>query len=220
MHTDTGDKTIQIRSQMLTLMKEKTLFWHERKTLLAADVHIGKDTTFRKSGIAAPETISERDLLKLSTSIARTKAKRLVLLGDFIHSKLGCSDKIVQRVSDWKASLSHVEVILILGNHDSASGGAPPQWEFKIFTRSFVDKPFSFTHHPVSSKNVFTFSGHLHPAVRLFGKARQTEKLPCFYFEENLAVLPAFGSFTGTSIVQPREGAKVYVVANDTIIEQ
>jgi hypothetical protein len=34
-----------------------------------------------------------------------------------------------------------------------------------------------------------------------------------------MAVLPAFGSFTGLGMVTPEEGARVFVVAEDEVVE-
>jgi metallophosphoesterase superfamily enzyme len=60
-------------------------------------------------------------------------------------------------------------------------------------------------------------SGHIHPCVRLSGKARNSMTLPCFWFAEKFGVLPAFGDFTGTYRVVPKKGDQVYVCAGKTI---
>jgi hypothetical protein len=40
----------------------------------------------------------------------------------------------------------------------------------------------------------------------------------CFYFSKNLALLPAFGSFTGTHPVSPRAGDRVFAVGDGRVI--
>ena len=213
------DRKLEVKGESLILMGEKTLYWQEQKTLLAADVHLGKDTTFRKSGIAVPEAVSDQDLNRLSMALSRTGAERLILLGDFLHARLGCSQMLIEKVTTWRKTLESIEVILVMGNHDQASGGPPGSWNFKTVNDVFKDGPFSFTHHPGSAKNTYTICGHIHPAVRLIGKGKQSAKLPCFYFEQDLAIMPAFGSFTGTAVIEPRKNSKVYPVADNTIIE-
>jgi len=51
----------------------------------------------------------------------------------------------------------------------------------------------------------------------LTGPARQREKLPCFWFGKDVAVLPAFGDFTGCAVVDAAEGDSVWVVAADVV---
>jgi len=53
--------------------------------------------------------------------------------------------------------------------------------------------------------------------VALGGNGRALT-LPCFYFGRDYALLPAFGEFTGTAVVRPRAGERVFVLAGDEII--
>lgn len=213
------DKLKRIRKQSLYLMPEKTIFWKEKDTLLVADIHIGKDSAFRKAGIAVPEAVTDSDLVKLSSAIERTNSKRLIFLGDFQHSKSGNTKKTIEKVAQWRASLGKIEVILVLGNHDLASGLVPNCWNFKTIKDKLVDGPFTFKHHPDPEKGTYTLSGHVHPSIRLYGKGKQTEKLPCFYFKKDLAILPAFGSFTGTFSIDPQENSQIFMVLEDSVIK-
>jgi metallophosphoesterase superfamily enzyme len=61
-------------------------------------------------------------------------------------------------------------------------------------------------------------AGHLHPGARLAGPGGQRETLPCFYFGHRYGILPAFGDFTGTALVRPKRGHRLYVLAGDEII--
>jgi metallophosphoesterase superfamily enzyme len=78
--------------------------------------------------------------------------------------------------------------------------------------------PFLFSHDRVESE-LFNFHGHIHPGVRLRGKGRQSVVLPCFFFGKNYGVLPSFGDFTGLYKLVPRKSDKVYVIAEDSVIE-
>jgi len=60
-------------------------------------------------------------------------------------------------------------------------------------------------------------AGHIHPAVRLSGDG-DSVRLPCFWFSPRVGVLPAFGAFTGSATVRPREGDQVFVIADGEII--
>ena len=213
------DKLKIVRGQNLYLMPEKTIFWQETKTLMAADLHIGKDSAFRKAGIAVPEAVTNHDLKKLFQAIKRTDAKRLILLGDFQHSKSGNTIRTIDKVAEWRNELENVEIVLIPGNHDLASGQIPEKWRFTAVREAFKEGPFTFKHYPEPERDTFTFSGHLHPSVRLYGKGKQSEKLPCFYFKNNYAVLPAFGSFTGSFNIEPERNSQIFLVLEDTIVK-
>jgi metallophosphoesterase superfamily enzyme len=78
--------------------------------------------------------------------------------------------------------------------------------------------PFAFVHHPVRMTDAYTIAGHLHPGAVLRGAARQRERLPCFWFGTETAVLPAFGEFTGLADVRPAEGDRVWVIAEGSVI--
>ena len=63
----------------------------------------------------------------------------------------------------------------------------------------------------------YALAGHVHPAVRLRGEG-ESLRLPCFWFGARYGVLPAFGAFTGTAEVRPREGDQVFVIAEDEVL--
>ena len=48
--------------------------------------------------------------------------------------------------------------------------------------------------------------------------ARQRERLACFLFGEEVALLPAFGSFTGSAPVYPEPGDRAFVVADGEVL--
>jgi metallophosphoesterase superfamily enzyme len=55
--------------------------------------------------------------------------------------------------------------------------------------------------------------------VRLKGPARERARLAAFVFGRRVAVLPAFGSFTGSAVVSPASGDRVYVVAGESVVK-
>ena len=58
----------------------------------------------------------------------------------------------------------------------------------------------------------YTFSGHIHPGIRIRGLGRQALQFPCFYFGDEYGVLPAFGKFTGTVSIDPPPEAVVFAI--------
>ncbi len=43
--------------------------------------------------------------------------------------------------------------------------------------------------------------------------------LPCFVIGDGLAILPAFGGFTGLADVEPARGTTTYAVAGDEVVK-
>lgn len=58
----------------------------------------------------------------------------------------------------------------------------------------------------------YSFSGHIHPGIRINGMGRQSLRFPCFYFGKDYAVLPAFGHFTGMASVDPEPESSVFAI--------
>lgn len=202
-------------------MAERVIYWPARAALLAADVHVGKDTTFRLSGIPVPESVVDADLERLSRAIIRTDARVLILLGDFQHARLGMTGHTIEKILRWREQHPDLRVRLLEGNHEKSSGKVPDCWRFECCGDSIMEGPIALRHHPPATKWRMkpTICGHLHPAVRLFGKGGQSERLPCFYLERNLLVLPAFGRFTGSSTIDSSKAVAVYAVTEEAVIK-
>jgi metallophosphoesterase superfamily enzyme len=66
--------------------------------------------------------------------------------------------------------------------------------------------------------DTYIFSGHVHPIVWLKGKGRQSFCLPCFYFSDQYAVLPAFSRFTGGYKVDVKKGDSVFAITGKEIM--
>jgi metallophosphoesterase superfamily enzyme len=58
-----------------------------------------------------------------------------------------------------------------------------------------------------------------HPVVRLYGRGRDRLTTPVFWFRQDYAVLPAFGSFTGGYRITPQRDDRVYAVVPEAVIE-
>lgn len=215
------DQDIEFAGEKLLLMAERVIYWPERSALLAADVHVGKDTTFRLSGIPVPESVVDADLERLSRAIVRTDASVLILLGDFQHARLGMTGHTVKKIQRWREQYPELRVKLLEGNHEKSSGEIPECWNFERCGDCIQEGPIVLRHHPPAAKRRMkpTICGHLHPAVRLFGKGGQSERLPCFYMERNLLVLPAFGRFTGSSTIDASKAVAVYAVTEEAVIK-
>lgn len=213
------DAEVEIAGERILLMPERSLFWPARSTLFVADVHFGKAATFRAGGIFVPPGTTTSALARLSGALDRTGARRLVLLGDLLHAREGRSAETLRVVAEWRAARQALEVVLVRGNHDRRAGDPPEALGITCADPPVIDGAFAFAHHPNTVVGHYALAGHVHPAVRLRGSGRQSERLACFWLRPTYAVLPAFGDFTGVGDIDVGADDRVFVVAGDIVVE-
>jgi DNA ligase-associated metallophosphoesterase len=211
--------SITIAGESLELLSAKALHWPRRKTLFIADPHWGKAAAFRAAGIAVSLDPLAADLERLGGLLHSTGASQLVILGDLFHAKSGRSLPVLDTITAWRAKYAEIEVQLIRGNHDRAAGDPPTDWRFECRAEPVIEPPFALKHFPGEIRGFYTLAGHLHPAFTLRGSARQRLRFPCFHFRMTSAILPAFGSFTGTAHITPASGERIFVVVDGEVIE-
>ncbi|MFO7846341.1 MAG: ligase-associated DNA damage response endonuclease PdeM [Balneolaceae bacterium] len=209
--------TIKIKNNHWTLLPERALFWKEKKTLIAGDLHLGKSGHFRKSGIAAPQQINQTNLDRLERLVHQLQPERLLLLGDLFHSDY---NREWFPFEEWCTKHPDLKKILVAGNHDTLHETLYRQAGLDIH-EEFIDGAFEFNHKPAGSADKlvnFRFCGHIHPGVKLKGKGRQSLRLPCFYREKHQMILPAFGEFTGLHLLVTDDAECIYTIANRKVV--
>lgn len=209
---------VQIGREEIVLFPDRAIFWPSQHALLVADLHIGKGAAFRSEAIAVPAGSSASTLNRLSQLLNETQAAKLFILGDFWHAKSGRTVEIHALLGDWRRKHEAVEMILVEGNHDKRSGSLPPELGMETVQELLVEG-FVIKHHPEPDDRGYVLAGHIHPAVRLIGAGRQTERLPCFWLGPEVGVLPAFGGFTGAATVYPAAGDRIFVIAGHQLCE-
>ncbi len=206
------DFDLQLEGQHLILDPGKAIYWVDQFMLILSDLHLGKAGHFRKHGIAVPGDIHFRDLQKLDFLINKYNPREIVFLGDLFHSDLNVEWEFFDA---WMDNHS-CKMILIKGNHDILSKEVYESSKMDVYDELTLG-PFHFTHEKADSDR-YNISGHVHPAVRLKGKAKQGLTVPCFYFSQGFGLLPAFGSFTGTYKIRPKVGDLVFATTGDQVI--
>lgn len=189
------------------------VYWVQKKLLLISDAHLGKVSHFRKHGAGIPNGIIYKNFLKMDSVITQFSPEGICFLGDLFHSAL---NKEWDLFSSW-VTKTNLPMVLIAGNHDIIN---PKKYEalgIQTVSEWAVDG-FLLTHHPEERDGHFTLCGHIHPAVQLRGSGRQFLKLPCFFKTKNQMILPAFGEFTGTYVMEPQQGDAVYVITKDAVM--
>lgn len=205
--------------QTLWLSASRCIFWEEESVLIVSDLHFGKSGHFRKSGIGIPQNIFKNDLQRLFSQIEFFKPKIILITGDMFHS---AANKELDLFLKWRNDLSYVKFYLVRGNHDILKKGFYKEADIQVFTNKLSFGNFCFTHDVASAcddEKLFTFSGHIHPGIKMNGLAAQSLMLPCFYFGKKYAVLPAFSQFTGLSKMKPLASDHVFAIVENEIIK-
>ena len=207
---------VRVGGTEVELRPERALHWPEGGVLAVADLHWGKPESFHQHGIPLPSGVLEDDLARLSAALHATGARRLLLVGDLVHSLRSLTLEVVTRVAAWRSG-HDVEMVLVRGNHDRRLE-LPPTWRMELVESHMDEGPFRFSHHPDPAEGHYVWAGHIHPTVRLDTGADRL-RLPCFHLGTGVGVLPAFSAFTGGQDIRPRAGERLFAIAEDTVVE-
>lgn len=147
----------------LFLLPERAIFLEQSRTLLVADMHLGKDEAFRASGIPVPLGPGERTLDRLSNVLDDTHAQRLVILGDLLHAPLGNTQRVFNALDAWRQRYSQMSIILVRGNHDHFESAWQNKLKIEIVDTLLLDG-LTLNHTPTADGTTVV-CGHV--AVRL-----------------------------------------------------
>ena len=208
-----------LHGQTFWLSSERTMYWEEKRTLVVADLHLGKTGHFRRSGIAVPSSVNKADLQRLVSVISSCKAERMIVVGDMTHSS---ANQELDMFIKWRNDFSSLQVDLVKGNHDILTDAWYAEASISVHEKEMIEQGFRFRHGDeadvTTDEHLYTFSGHVHPGVVLRGNGKQYMRLPCFYFGHKQGILPAFSHFTGTYTVYPEAGETVYALAGKELV--
>lgn len=212
-----GDCIFTLKRETLVLTPEKGMYWKEKETLIISDVHLGKAGHFRKAGIAVPKSLNDQNLNRIDVLISVFSPKKILFLGDLFHSDI---NREWDSFASWRKEYSEIKMLLVLGNHDFHDIEEYNNLDL-IPSTLIKSPPFLFAHDHTEverESSLYTFAGHVHPSIRMIGKGRQKLRVPCFFFGKSHALLPAFGTLTGTYSIKPTRKEPVFACLSDQII--
>lgn len=201
----------------ITLLPEGAVFLADTRTLVVADVHLGKSAAFRAMGLPVPEGDTARDFQRLLDLVGKCRPARLVIAGDLFHAPSGIDPELETALADFMKSLG-IPLSLVIGNHDVKIANLPTA----LNNSAHLDlgDNIRIIHDPGhASGERLHISGHWHPIVRIPDGKRTSLRLPCFLLRNNTLVLPAFGSFTGGAVLSRQSDDRVFVALHGEVIE-
>lgn len=183
---------IDFAGQRLVLDAGLGLYWPARQMLVVSDLHLEKASFLTRFGspLAPYDTLDT--LNRLEALVARYQPQSLVMLGDSFHDRHAWERLETTARQQFRTICGAVDTChLVEGNHDigllSESG--------LNFTDSLEMDGLTFRHEPAECPEP-QIIGHFHPKLRIsLHGHRLTGK--CFAINQNLLIMPAFGSFTG-----------------------
>ncbi len=185
-----------------------------KDALIIGDTHFGIEFRLKEKGIHY-EGVSEQILAKIISLVKKTKAKKLIMLGD-VKEGITQVDKITENI--FKKLQSVVPVTVVRGNHD---GGIEKICDDVKPSEGFVYEGLGLLHGNAWPGEELFFadyliSAHQHPQVEFKGRLNKIHaepawfvlppnksKLKKFYkFNEKiqLVFLPAFNPLVGKSM--------------------
>ena len=169
------------------------LFWPERKTLVVADLHLEKGSSYAAGGQLLPPYDTAATLGRLETALARHRPERVICLGDSFHDA-GAAERLSGRDGETIRRLTaSCEWIWICGNHDPAP---PEDWGGRVADDVTLG-PLLFRHEPDPHRQVTgEVCGHFHPTAAVKVRSKRLSGR-CFVTDGRRLVLPAFGAYTG-----------------------
>ncbi|MGD9689257.1 MAG: ligase-associated DNA damage response endonuclease PdeM [Phycisphaerales bacterium] len=204
---------LTLHGQRLCLLPQRAIFWPIQRTLLVADLHLGKAATFAAAGVPVPAGSMSADLARLSGVIASTRAGRVIVLGDLLHARHAHQPSVGDALSQWRERHADTEIVLIRGNHDRSAGDPPAALRLNVVDGPWLCEPFVLVHEPIEEhERGYVLAGHVHPGVSLRSAWGGRARAACFVIGRRRGVLPAFGGFTGMGRVPVREGDRIIAV--------
>lgn len=204
------------------------------RTLLVADLHLGKAATFRRAGIPIPEGSSQGDLARLEALIRHHAIERVLILGDLLHAASGCTPDVVAEFRAFRDRVTGTSLVLVLGNHDVSARRLADELGLDACVSALDEPPLRFVHiaaaataeedeaekdEAQSAGIGIVVAGHVHPRVKLRAPSGDRFADRCFHLDQRVLTLPAFGSFTGGHAVEITDSARVWLARDDAVLD-
>lgn len=217
----TSSRALHVCGAALTVLPEGAIWWEQEKTLVVADLHFEKGSSFAARGIVLPPYDTRATLKRLAVLAARLKPVRLIALGDSFHDR-AAETRMDEVDADALIALTQsTDWIWITGNHDPVLprrfGGAVHE-ELNL-------GPLTFRHEPQAAPATGEIAGHLHPVAAVRVRGRRLRRR-CVMSDGARAILPAFGAYAGGLNVldeayhtlMPRTGFHAWMMGAHTVV--
>jgi uncharacterized protein len=168
------------------------LHWPARATLMVADLHFEKASSFARRGRLLPPYDSIDTLAALIAALERTRATSVICLGDSFHDAGGPGRLPAPARAALRTLTASLDWLWITGNHDDDAAAALGG---RVMAEARMG-PLTLRHQAVPGATEPELSGHFHPKLTIQIRGRRIVRR-CFALAQSKLVLPAFGAMTG-----------------------
>ena len=189
----TGQTTAEIGLAGLSAVLDLTgaLYLPDHDTLLVADLHFEKGSSFATRGQFLPPYDTRETLAALTDAVGRFDPATVIALGDSFHD-VGGPDRLGH---DERTALRAVQDgrrwIWVTGNHDRT---LPADIGGEVVPEMALG-PLVLRHEPGEGAD-HEIAGHLHPVGKVVMRGRGVRRR-CFVTDGSRCVMPAFGAYAG-----------------------
>ncbi len=183
---------IELCGEKLLAHPMGALYWPAEETLIVADLHFEKGSSYAQRGILLPPYDTRTTLLRLIALCRRFSPRAVISLGDAFHDDDAEARFDGEDVALLKSLTGAHRWVWILGNHDTA---APAVFPGEAHVELTVG-PLRLRHEPAAGPARGEVSGHLHPCARIRTECG-SQRRRCFATDGARIVLPAFGAYAG-----------------------
>lgn len=160
-------------------------------TLVVADLHLEKGSSFARKGSLLPPYDTATTLAVLAQAMRRYRPARVIALGDSFHD-CHASQRLCLPDAHLLASMvKGCDWVWITGNHDPL----PPSGLGGRCLPQVMIGDVTLRHEPQVGA-AGEIAGHLHPAAKVRGRGRAIRRR-CFALSGQRLVLPAMGAYAG-----------------------
>ncbi len=201
------------RGQPLLLHCSGAAMLTSGRTLMVADLHFEKGSSYEAKGTMLPPYDTRRTLECLQAAIRAFAPKRIVCLGDSFHD----GDAFARLHRDDAAKLAEltegIRWVWITGNHDphvpKSLGG--------LITGEWTHAGLTFRHIADPGTEPGEISGHYHPKAVVRTRSRTVSRR-CFVTDGRRLILPAFGAYAGGLNVRDDAVAELFPQGMETYV--
>jgi putative SbcD/Mre11-related phosphoesterase len=180
-----------------------------------ADLQIGQETYFANMGLFIPQFQTKIMIENIIDILKKTKAKRLLINGDFKHDFSLAAKQEWNDVSKFIEEISkYVKTIIVVkGNHDNYLQTILGRFKIRIVDEALIDDYLFIHGHNLPKTDEKKYNnliiGHEQPGVVL-RTGFEKFKLPCFLYGETLdkkqfIAMPSFSPLSSNSEINLQE---------------
>ncbi len=187
-----NDLLIKVNGESLLLDACGAAFSPAYFTLMFADLHLEKGSSYARGRQFLPPYDSADTLRRMAQAIARHKPARVIALGDSFHDR-DAADRLGAQERALLESLGRTaHFTWIAGNHDPH----PPAWLNGEVAQELRLGGLLLRHEPQAVPQAGEVAGHLHPCASVAKWGRNVRRR-CFVSDGLRLILPSFGAYTG-----------------------